>query len=183
MSVSRRARSSGFTLIELMMVVAILGILAAIAVPRYISYVYKSKTTEAIGFLAEIKARQESYRADFGQYCNVSGTLSNTSWNPSGTPSNVPQAWDTASTIGKNWTQLGATPPGGRVLFRYLTVAGAPGSNPSGSGWSSDLGYNGSDFWFVSRAQGDLNGDGVVVNIESYSAASGLYIDQPSGWQ
>ena len=42
-------KKSGFTLIELMIVVAILGILAALAIPAFIGYVRRSKTSEATG--------------------------------------------------------------------------------------------------------------------------------------
>jgi prepilin-type N-terminal cleavage/methylation domain-containing protein len=175
----RGFRESGFTLIELMMVVAIIGILAALAVPRYISYVYKSKTTEAIGFLAEIKARQESYRADFGQYCDVSGG-DLTNLYPTGNPTNRPRAWVDSSAQGLLWSQLGAVPPGRQVLFSYATAAGFPGTPPA---WVAALGYTGNDFWFVSRAVGDLNNDGKRVTFESYSHGQGLYIDNAAGWQ
>jgi prepilin-type N-terminal cleavage/methylation domain-containing protein len=62
MSLNARSasRQSGFTLVELMMVVVILGILSVVAIPKYISYVQRSKTSEAVGFLGEIKARQEA---------------------------------------------------------------------------------------------------------------------------
>jgi prepilin-type N-terminal cleavage/methylation domain-containing protein len=169
----QRARR-GFTLVELMMVVVILGILAVVAIPRYQSYVYKSKTVEAVGFLAEIKARQESYRADFGQYCGASA--SSTAWEPDNNPKDTPRAW-TPST---GWTQLGAVPPGRMVLFSYVSVAGAPGTSPD---WGGGLGYNGSDFWFVSRALGDLDNDDTNVIFESYSHGQGLYIDREAGWE
>lgn len=176
---SRQGTRAGFTLVELMMVVVILGILAVIAVPQYKSYVYRSKTTEAVGFLAEIKARQESYRADFGQYCDVSKTA--TAWAPDADPKGVPRSW----TPDDDWRQLGAIAPGNSVLFSYVTVAGLPGSAnaPSTKGFSSNLGYNGSDFWFISRAIGDLDDDDTNVVFESYSHGQGLYIDKESGWE
>lgn len=174
-------RQAGFTLIELMMVVAILGVLATVAVPKYISYVYQSKTAEAVGFLSEIKARQEAYRADFGQYCDVS--KSPTAWYPSSTPTDRAQTWDDTSEMGKNWIQLGAVPPGRQVLFSYVTVAGNPGTTPSSAGFASDLGYTGNDFWFVSRALGNLDNDSTYVTFESYSHGQGLYIDKAEGWE
>jgi len=54
----------GFTLIELMIVVAIIGILAAVAVPAYQDYVRKAREGEAINLLGDIRTAQMSYRDD-----------------------------------------------------------------------------------------------------------------------
>lgn len=54
-------KKQGFTLIELMITVAILGIISTIAVPSYMSYVKKSKRTEAKTEVLRIAQLQESY--------------------------------------------------------------------------------------------------------------------------
>ena len=53
---SVRAAQKGFTLIELMIVVAIIGILAAVALPQYQNYTARAQTTEAMNLLAGLKA-------------------------------------------------------------------------------------------------------------------------------
>lgn len=65
---SRDDYEQGFTLIELMIVVAVISILAAIAYPSYQEYVLRSRRAEGQAFLNDAAARQERYRAQNGSY-------------------------------------------------------------------------------------------------------------------
>lgn len=158
-----RRRTSGFTLIELMMVVVILGILGAIAVPMFGSYLNRSRATEGAAMLGEIKQRQEAYRSEFGQYCDVGGGGPSASYNPASVPQGTTALWDPAA-ASNGWRQLGVNADG-PVRFRYATWAGLPGTAPAAPG----VQFNGSDFWFVATAEADLDGDRTNMTMASYS--------------
>jgi prepilin-type N-terminal cleavage/methylation domain len=64
--------SKGFTLLELMVTVAIVAILAAIAYPSYSNYVRHSRRSEAIEALLSAQMRQEEYRVINRTYANTS---------------------------------------------------------------------------------------------------------------
>jgi len=74
MSLFRRAQK-GFTLIELMIVVAIIGILAAVAIPAFMDYMKKSKKSEASLQLNKIMKNDKTYFITAAQFVN--GTAAN----------------------------------------------------------------------------------------------------------
>lgn len=61
-------KRNGFTLIELMIVVAVVGILAAVALPSYNSYLARGKITDAMAALAEYRVKMEQYFQDRRNY-------------------------------------------------------------------------------------------------------------------
>lgn len=171
----RRSSEAGFTLMELMIVVAIVGILAAIAIPTFTAYVQKSRTTEATTFLAEIKQRQEAYRAEFNQYANVMTPH----------PATVPMGGEQIGWASPNtWRQLGAAPDTA-VRFQYDTFADLPNqavpSGLTGCG-NPGTGVDNTEFWFVAQAVGDLDGDGAQVCFE-VTSHRGLWVSNAAGWE
>lgn len=62
--------SSGFTLIELMVAMGIMGVLLAVGLPQYNEYLVKGKLTEAMSMLSDLQLRQETYYQDNRTYSN-----------------------------------------------------------------------------------------------------------------
>ena len=109
-----RKAKKGFTLIELMIVVAIIGILAAIAIPNFLRFQLKSKSSEGKVNIAAIRTAEESYLAEFGVY--VAAVAIPTA----GVPGSQKAVFDTP-TAGQDFDKLGWTPEG-NVFFQYAVA-------------------------------------------------------------
>lgn len=80
----QRSRALGFSLGELLMTLAILGILTAIALPSYRYYLLKSRRSEAIATILQIQASEEIYRLKNSTYGSLSQVWNNVTATPNG---------------------------------------------------------------------------------------------------
>ena len=70
-----RLGASGFTLVELAVVIVIIGVLAAFAVPKFRDAVERSKSAESFNYLSSVRAAQERYHARQGTYASAVSML------------------------------------------------------------------------------------------------------------
>ncbi len=115
MRIEDRYRAGGFTLIELMIVVAIIGALASVAIPSFINYQMTSKRAEAYANLGALAKTQKAYYAEFGAYVPAAPEPGATlGISPTGTKRD--QAPLTTAFAGIGWVSEGD------VFFDYDTV-------------------------------------------------------------
>jgi type IV pilus assembly protein PilA len=129
--------SKGFTLVELMIVVAIIGILAAIAIPNFLNFRLKAKTSEAKSNLGAIRSTEVAYFAEWNIYIDNQALVPNDR-TAAGTRAQK-AAWTTTS----KFSILGFAPEG-NVYYSYSLDDTAEASA------------------FTANAVGDLDDDGVL---------------------
>ncbi len=65
---NRPSSDNGFSLIELLIVIAIMGIMAAVAIPSYTDYMLKSRRVDATSFLTEVASEQVRFYSEYNRY-------------------------------------------------------------------------------------------------------------------
>jgi type IV pilus assembly protein PilA len=123
-----RVRHRGFTLIELMIVVGIIGLLASVAIPQFQRFQLRSKTAERALLMSAIERAVDDYYARESRYPTIlSATTSqlNTSWNPSlpAVPFKRPMPLTSA-----DWNKLNLRIDGNVYYSYYATAYAAPGT-------------------------------------------------------
>lgn len=138
-----RSFRGGFTLIEVMIVVALIGILSAIAIPGYKNYQARSRRTEAYMNLSAMIRTEDAYYAEHQAYVGMATAAPSVPGPPLGAFKRPWTAADEAAFANIGWT------PEGGVFYDYgLTVQGctcAPGT------------------CVTAAAYGDVDGDGLIA--------------------
>ncbi len=127
-------RSKGFTLIELMIVIAIVAILASIAMPAYTSYIARGKISEAVGGLAETKLKLEQYFQDNRSY---TGACTNGTVAPLPTGDRA-KYFDFSCVLATATFTVSAVGKGGMTGFTYtVNQANVRATTAVPTGWTS----------------------------------------------
>ena len=142
----------GFTLIELMITVAIVGILASMAIAGFKQYQYRSKRTEAMTNLEALTKMEVSYFGEYGIFYGAAPM-------PAGAPVPHKRTWDAVAQA--EYSGLGYAPEGS-VVYSY-DVNDLPGDCACAVGSC-----------FAASAVGDLDGDGSMAVI-------GYFYGDPAG--
>jgi prepilin-type N-terminal cleavage/methylation domain-containing protein len=157
----RATRKRGFTLVEVMIVVAIIAVLSTLAVYAVSGYIRSAKMSEAPEMIQSIKAAQESYKDETFTYLDVSESLDALypiKRNALG-DKKAPWGGDDGD-ISKNWKALGVS-TGTPLAFGYSSVAGTGGSLPSDTDvdLQATLNYPASPSgpWYIVKALGNID--------------------------
>jgi len=186
----RRRITEGFTLIELMVVVVIIGVLSVLAVVGYRKLVQYSHISEATNMVQNIRVAQEAYHAETQQYANISQGIADGLYYPAAIPTgNFVTAWgaactncNTANGATWDWSQL-PLHVDGPVMFGYETVAGVAGSAASpatvvANGQTITFPNPSTTDWFIVAAGCDINTNNTAkTHVYTSSWSNQVWVD------
>jgi type IV pilus assembly protein PilA len=145
----RRRSERGFTLVEIMIVVAIIGVLSAIAIPKFLRFQLRAKASEAVTNLAAIAVTEEAFFTEKGYYASVASPA------PAAIPGDTRATW-----VGNADFDVLGWIPEGAVYFQSLISADAQGGGR-----------------FTAEAASDIDDDGAVSFFGYIKPSGGSGID------
>ncbi len=161
----KRNTQSGLTLIELMVVVAIIGVLAKLVLPMFTSQARKAEgDSEVSTFFTELSTKEEGYKIDHGVYLST-GTAETNTWpaTPSPTLQNI-------QPIPATWTTLRIAPPNSQARCGYVVMSGKNSGSAAGPIATTSFGFVPPNLnWYYMIAHCDLDGNSAK---DSYYFAS-----------
>jgi type IV pilus assembly protein PilA len=170
----------GFTLAEMLAVVAMVGVLATLAVYSVRKYVFAAKSSEAMMMVNAIKAHQETYKDETFSYLAVTSKSDYAPLYP-GDPDGKKRAWwNPGHASFANWRMLGADATG-PVTFGYACIAGAAGETPTDPGTETSLNFPSPvEPWYVIKAVGDNSPGGKKAIVVASSFTREVYVENDS---
>ncbi len=159
-------KERGYTLVELMIVVVIIGVLATLATYGVRKYILASKTTEGVEMLRAIKEAEELYRQETFTYLPTSAAVGTSyfPWGGTFPKGGVKMLFSCSTCTGQAaFNNLNVT-TNHPVQFGYEVITGgagtAPDAHPEWGTPAAVLPASPGDIWYVAYATADIDGDG-----------------------
>lgn len=176
-AVRAKRSARGFTLMELLITVAMVGVLAALGLVGYRKYVHTAQSNEARAVIGMIRGGQESYKAEFLVYLNPSSSLSD--YYPNNTPNDSRMNWvqptDSRYTNPVSGWALLNVGSDSVVRFGYAMVSGMGGTPTAPTMFTTPPimpAQNAGVPWYVIQAINDHNANGIYAVFVSSSVSS-----------
>jgi prepilin-type N-terminal cleavage/methylation domain-containing protein len=190
-------RQDGITLLELMIVVAILGVLATIAVFMFSRHADKAKASEVAAMFGELKLREQGFHLENETYLST-GADDDDYFPTASAPGDSPQTYDLAASSappapqdvkfpGPAWVTLKMNPPKAELYCVYVAIAGDGGdaTNAGPKATAAPFSLGGADLpvpaanWFYLMAECDFDQDGTPSRYFTLSDTEGTITENP----